>query len=33
MGGFPILSVMLAVPLVGAIMCLFLEAKQARMVA
>ncbi|GAA5057604.1 NADH-quinone oxidoreductase subunit M [Erythrobacter westpacificensis] len=33
MGGFPILSVMLAVPLVGAIACLFLEAKPARMVA
>ncbi len=33
MGGFPILSVMLAVPLVGAILCLFLEARQARMVA
>ncbi len=33
MGGFPILSVMLAVPLVAAIMCLFLEARQARMVA
>ena len=33
MGGFPILSVMLAVPLVGAIACLFLDAKPARMVA
>ena len=33
MGGFPILSVMLAVPLVGAIACLFMDAKPARMVA
>jgi NADH-quinone oxidoreductase subunit M len=33
MGGFPILSVMLLVPLVGAIICLFSDAKQARMVA
>ena len=33
MGGFPILSVMLLVPLVGAIFCLFSDAKQARMVA
>ncbi len=33
MGGFPILSVMLLVPLLGAIACLFLEAKSARMVA
>jgi len=33
MGGFPILSVMLLVPLVGAIVCLFLDAKPARMVA
>ncbi|MGB3167347.1 MAG: NADH-quinone oxidoreductase subunit M [Alteraurantiacibacter sp.] len=33
MGGFPILSVMLAVPLVGAIACLFLGARAARSVA
>ncbi len=33
MGGFPILSVMLLVPLLGAIACLFLDAKPARMVA
>lgn len=33
MGGFPILSLMLAVPLIGAIACLFLDAKPARMVA
>ena len=33
MGGFPILSVMLLVPLLGAIACLFLQAKSARMVA
>jgi NADH-quinone oxidoreductase subunit M len=33
MGGFPILSLMLLVPLVGAIACLFLDAKPARMVA
>ncbi|WP_120715649.1 NADH-quinone oxidoreductase subunit M [Tsuneonella amylolytica] len=33
MGGFPILSVMLLVPLVGALACFFLEAKAARMVA
>ncbi len=33
MGGFPILSIMLLVPLLGAIACLFLEAKQARLVA
>jgi NADH-quinone oxidoreductase subunit M len=33
MGGFPILSVMLAVPLVGALVCLFSDAKSARMVA
>ena len=31
--GFPILSAMLAVPLVAAILCLFLEAPAARMVA
>ena len=30
---FPILSLMLAVPLVGAIACLFLGAQSARMVA
>jgi len=33
MGGFPILSLMLAVPLVAALACLFLEAKAARQVA
>ena len=33
MGGFPILSVMLLVPLIGAIACLFLNARSARMVA
>ncbi|OZA93776.1 MAG: NADH-quinone oxidoreductase subunit M [Erythrobacter sp. 34-65-8] len=33
MGGFPILSVMLAVPLVAAIACLFLNAPQARVTA
>ncbi|MGX7926114.1 NADH-quinone oxidoreductase subunit M [Tsuneonella sp. HG094] len=33
MGGFPILSLMLLVPLVGALACFFLEAKAARMVA
>ncbi|MCL4673775.1 MAG: NADH-quinone oxidoreductase subunit M [Sphingomonadaceae bacterium] len=33
MGGFPILSVMLAVPLLAAIACLFLSAPQARMTA
>ncbi len=33
MGGFPILSVMLAVPLVAAVVCLFLDAKPARWVA
>ena len=33
MGGFPILSVMLLVPLLGAAACLFLDAKPARMVA
>ena len=31
--GFPILSVMLAVPLVAAVACLFLSASAARMVA
>jgi len=33
MEGFPILSVMLAVPLLGALACLFTEARQARQVA
>ncbi len=33
MGGFPILSVMLLVPLAGALACLFAEAKTARMIA
>ncbi|RJY08568.1 NADH-quinone oxidoreductase subunit M [Aurantiacibacter aquimixticola] len=33
MDGFPILSVMLAVPFVAAIVCLFLDAAPARMVA
>jgi NADH-quinone oxidoreductase subunit M len=33
MGDFPILSVMLLVPLVGALACFFLEAKAARVVA
>ena len=33
MGGFPILSVMLAVPLFAAIACLFLSAPQARLTA
>ncbi len=33
MGSFPILSLMLAVPLIGAIACLFLDARSARMVA
>ncbi|WP_336977093.1 NADH-quinone oxidoreductase subunit M [Altererythrobacter fulvus] len=33
MGGFPILSLMLLVPLVGAVACLFAEAKTARMIA
>ena len=33
MNGFPILSVMLLVPLVAAIVCLFVEAKAARMLA
>ena len=33
MGGFPILSLMLLVPLVGAGICLLVEAKAARMVA
>lgn len=33
MGGFPILSVMLLVPLLGAAACLFLDARPARMVA
>ena len=33
MGGFPILTAMLVVPLIGAIACMFLGAKPARMVA
>ncbi|OJW75612.1 MAG: NADH-quinone oxidoreductase subunit M [Sphingomonadales bacterium 63-6] len=33
MGGFPILSLMLLVPLVGAVACLFAEAKTARLIA
>ena len=33
MGGFPILSVMLAVPLIAAIACLFMNAPQARVTA
>ncbi|KLI63966.1 NADH-quinone oxidoreductase subunit M [Aurantiacibacter marinus] len=33
MGGFPILSAMLAVPLIGAIACLFVGANSARMIA
>ena len=33
MGGFPILSVMLLVPLLAAGACLFLDAKPARMLA
>ena len=33
MNGFPILSVMLLVPLVAAIVCLFVEAKAARALA
>jgi NADH-quinone oxidoreductase subunit M len=33
MGGFPILSVMLLVPLVAGVACLFLDARSARMVA
>ncbi|MGN3973166.1 NADH-quinone oxidoreductase subunit M [Tsuneonella sp. SYSU-LHT278] len=33
MGAFPILSLMLLVPLVGGLACFFLEAKAARMVA
>jgi NADH-quinone oxidoreductase subunit M len=33
MGGFPILSLMLLVPLVGGLACFFLEARAARMVA
>lgn len=33
MGGFPILSLMLLVPLLGAIACLFSEAKTARIIA
>ena len=33
MGGLPILSIMLLVPMLGAIACLFSEAKSARMIA
>ena len=33
MNGFPILSAMLVVPLIGAVFCLFAEAKAARMIA
>ena len=33
MGGFPILSLMLLVPLVAAIACLFVQAKAARSIA
>jgi NADH-quinone oxidoreductase subunit M len=33
MNGFPILSAMMAVPLLGAVLCLFSEAKTARMIA
>lgn len=33
MGGFPILSVMLLVPLVAAVACLFVEARAARVIA
>ena len=33
MSGFPILSAMLLVPLIGAVLCMFLDAKPARMVA
>jgi NADH-quinone oxidoreductase subunit M len=33
MGGFPVLSTMLLVPLVGALACFFLEARPARVVA
>ena len=33
MAGFPILTVMLAVPLVGAIACLFVKAPAARIIA
>ena len=33
MDGFPILSVMLAVPMLAAIVCLFLDAPGARMLA
>ncbi len=32
-GDFPILSVMLAVPLIGAILCLFVQAQMARIIA
>jgi NADH-quinone oxidoreductase subunit M len=33
MGGFPILSAMLAVPLIAAAVCMFVDAKPARMIA
>ncbi|MGN6500018.1 MAG: NADH-quinone oxidoreductase subunit M, partial [Tsuneonella sp.] len=33
MSGFPILSLMLLVPLIGAIACLFVDAKPARTIA
>jgi len=33
MGGFPILTAMLAVPMLGAIACLFVDARSARMIA
>ena len=33
MEGFPILSLMLAVPLIGAVLCFFVSAPAARMVA
>jgi len=33
MGGFPILSLMLLVPMIGALACLFVGAKSARMIA
>lgn len=33
MGGFPILTVMLLVPMVAALICFFVEAKQARVIA
>ena len=33
MGGVPILSLMLLVPMIGAVACLFADAKPARMIA